>query len=444
MILLPQPETSRDKNGSDRKVIFLTNSQEKYIRQLNNFRWNRDSCEKIIEGNSEFFEAADFFEQFILASRYSADMRLPKEDKDDKQLLKNVLSKIYGFIYDNMGATYDPLHITFAQKSLNKTVEKSCTFTTLCTFLHTSTRIKGKSFPDFIYKHDPVRHYASGSYSKTQLEFEAERLRKSRYRKLRQGRVYVPEYKWAAVSTDLEHELSFRFVIDQCDSNLVDTYKRFGNLYNDILKTIDGEKGDDYAEDLLNAGKRFLAKVRKIDYSKYLRLQRQIIAHLKSDEKYIGINLYRLERTMMPWRMINDVNFLLSNQCDRKTETAFLQKTAYLKEIPFPKIYCALRSLTESAENIRLYADLFDEFIYYSNIVGCLILDTLIEENFLGNNWADTMRCIMNDLAVNVLYDPEELKLDTPEENAQEKFEALLSYPVELDICNRLRYLDGI
>lgn len=428
-------------------MIILTNSQEKYIGQLNNFRWNRDSCEKIIEGNSEFFEAADFFEQFILSSRYSTDIRFPKENNDDKQLLKNVLSKIYDFIYDGTVTTYDPLRITFSKKSLNETVASSCIFTILCTFLHTSTRMKGKPFPDFICEYDPQRDFYLKNYgqcSKADIENDAARLRKSRYRKLRQGSVYIPEYKWAAVSADLEHELSFRFVIEQSDPDLVDTYKRFGNLYNDILKTIDGEKGNDYAKNLLNAEKKFLAKVHKLDYSKYLRLQQQIIAHLKSERKYIGINLYRLERTMMPWRMISDVNFLLSHKCGSKTETAFLQKTAYLKEIPFPKIYCALRSLTESAENIRLYADLFDEFIYYSNIVGCLILDTLIEENFLGNNWADTMRCIMNDLAVNVLYDPEELKLDTPEENAQEKFEALLSYPVELDICNRLRYLDGI
>ena len=419
-------------------MIILTNYQEKYIRQLNNFRWNRDSCERMIEENSALFEAMNSLEQEIINSRNQYSIHLSQGDRDDVQLLRWALSNIYTFFCGIVTETCAPLYTIINQKSLEAVFAGSCIFTILCTFLHTSTRIKGKSFLEFIYEHDPVRHYASESYSKTQLEFEAERLRKSRYRKLRQGSVYVPGYKWATVPADLEHELSFHFVKEQCDSDLVDTYKRFGNLYNDILKAIDDEESDDYAKNLLNAEKKFSAKLHKIDYSKYLRLQREIITHLKTDEKYIGINLYRLERTMMPWRMINDVNFLLSNQCDRKKETAFLQKTAYLKEIPFPKIYCALCSLPENAESISIYADLFDEFIHYLNIIGCLILDTLIEENFLGNNWADIMRCTMNALAVDVLYDPEKLKLDAPGGNAQEKFEALLSYPVKLCIRNRL------
>lgn len=417
-------------------MIIMSSSQGKYIKRLDNFRWNSNAGKKLIEENDEYFEKLDFFEQYLLSLRSSAHIRHLIENSHSEQLLIEILLNIYNFLYDD--AKIASVH-DFGGQTLEDAIVGVYVFTVLCTFLHTSTRIKGKSYLDFIYEHRESGYNDSKSsnrYYKPEFINAADRFRKSRYRKLRQGKVFVPESKWAAVSVDLEHELTFHFAIEQGDFDLFDTYKRFGNLYNDILKVVDGDKSDAYEENLLKAEKKFLAKVRKIDYSKYLKLQQKIVDHIKSDDKYFGINLYRLERTMMPYRMTHDVKQLLSHPHNCRAETAYLLRASYLKEIPFPAIYNALLFSPVDANAVETYADIFTAFLRDANLISCLILDALIEENFFGNDWADTFRQKTNELAPIVLYDPAKLELNIPEGDAQEKFEKLLSFPVKLTVYN--------
>lgn len=358
------------------------------------------------------------------------------ENSHSGQLLIEILLNIYNFLYNDakIASVYD-----FNDQTLQDAICKAYTFEVLCAFLHTSNRIKGKSYLDFIYEHRSSGYNDSKSsnrYYKPEFVTVADKFRKSRYRKLRQGKVFVPESKWAAVSADLEHELTFHFAIEQGDFDLFDTYKRFGNLYNDILKVVDGDKSDAYEENLLKAERKFLSKLRKLDYSKYLSLQQKIVDHIKSDDKYYGINLYRLERTMMPYRMTHDVKQLVSRPHNCRAETAYLLRASYLKEIPFPAIYNALLISPLDANTVETYAGIFTAFLQDANFISCLILDALIEENFFGNDWADTFLQKANELAPSVLYDPDKLDLSIPEGEIQDKFEKLLSFPVRLMVYN--------
>ena len=114
-------------------------------------------------------------------------------------------------------------------------------------------------------------------------------------------------------------------------------------------------------------------------------------------------------------------------------------RASYLKEIPFPAIYNALLFSPVDANFVEAYADIFNAFLRKVNLVSCLILDALIEENFFGNDWADTFIHITNKLAPSVLYDPDKLDLDTPEGEIQDKFEKLLSFPVKLLVYNETK-----
>lgn len=58
--------------------------------------------------------------------------------------------------------------------------------------------------------------------------------------------------------------MQFRFEVEKEGGSVFDTYKRFGNLYNDLSKAMDDVESDSYTENLLKAEKRFLAKVKKI------------------------------------------------------------------------------------------------------------------------------------------------------------------------------------
>ena len=413
----------------------MSYSQEKYIQRLNNFYWDRDANKSFIERNDAFFKKLDSFEVDIL-SRYS--LHYAQCLRDTNQLenhLAALFKEVMRFISDNASPFFAPFLLFFNDTSAQINLIDSYFFSVLCTFMHTTTRIKRKSYSDFIYERHPSKYNdpASPSHlSKAQIEFETDKFRKSRNRKLKKGRVYIPEHKWAAVPKTLEHELAFHFIIEQKNSDLTDTYKRLGNLYNDILRVVDAEKNSQFEDNLRDAVKKFHSKLKKLDYSKFLELQKTIFEHICSDEEYIGINLYRLERTMAPFRIMHDVNMLASYPFDNHMEADYLTRTAYLKDIPFPRIYHALLFSQADIPTIADHADTFDVLLHHINFIGCLILDALIEENFFGDNWENLLRNLSNKLVQKVLYNPHGFSIPKLNEKSQAKFENLLAAPIAL------------
>ena len=119
----------------------MLTSQEKYIKRLDNFRWNRNAGKKLIEENDEYFEKLDFFEQYLLSLRTSAHIRYLMENNCSDQLIMELLLKIINFLYNdaNIAFAHD-----FGEQTLQDAIAEAYVFTVLCTFLHTSTRIKGK------------------------------------------------------------------------------------------------------------------------------------------------------------------------------------------------------------------------------------------------------------------------------------------------------------
>ena len=401
-------------------------SQKKFIERLDHFYWNHDVCRRIIEADPAGFEKLD---QFRLSLSTSTNMMHLKETSAYTELLIKVLLAIYKFIYADAKSTHAPFFHCLNTASLENYLIESYMFTVLCSFIHTSSRIERKPYSKFLHEYNPL---PSTDHISTETHPDADGFRKSRYRKLRQGKVFIPQTKWAAIPKDLEHELSFRFAIELEEPDLFDIYKRFGNLYNDLLKVVDPSKGNICMEAFSKAEKQFLSKLTKLDYSKYLRLQETIIDHICSNKEYCGINLYRLERTMAPYRIINDVNMLASHSFGNEAEADYLTRTAYLKDIPFPKIYHTLLFTRTDTSTIADHADTFDALLHRINFIGCLILDALIEEHFFGEDWENLFRVLSNSLAQDVLYDPD--KFASPKLNGkeQEKFEKLLAAPIKL------------
>ena len=116
-----------------------------------------------------------------------------------------------------------------------------CKFLTVCTFLHTSKRLKGKSLSDFVSEKSPLKFNYSDSinYRSVMLKnTEAERLRKYRMRLLRQGKVYIKNQQWNAITKDSVYEWEFYYDLEKESPDVQNTFKRLKNLYNDILKAI--------------------------------------------------------------------------------------------------------------------------------------------------------------------------------------------------------------
>ena len=418
----------------------MTELQKKYWNRVDNFYWNREAVKTIIEADNDYCTRLCFHEGYMLSIASSHRIQSLKEEGKNLQLVKELVSDLQGVFHEEIQRAY-PLLFCIFSKEFQKKLLETCLFVFLSAFLHTSTRLKRKTYLDFIYEYDPLNFSdptSSNHCDKMELVSIADALRKSRYRRLKQGKVYIPHIQWTAVSQDLEHELSFRYVIENSDHGLADTYKRFGNLYNDILKVVDGNRDDEYLKKLLRAREKFLSKLKKIDYLEYFHLLQKLIDHINADKQYYGINLYRLEKRMMPYRMIRDLNWLVSHRGYEKEKKEYLLRTVALVNIPFPKIYETLLSLQCYRDNVQIYADIITDALRDARIMGCLIWDSIIEENLLNDNWEDAFCCILNELTPNVLYDLASLNLDSPPEYAQEEFESLIQAPVNCLLHNAI------
>ena len=210
-------------------------------------------------------------------------------------------------------------------------------FITLCTFIHTSKRINGKSITEFIKENSPWKfsdpdspYYRDASF----LNSEVERLKRSRMRLLEQGRVYLKKQQWHAITKDEVYEWKFYYELEKTPDEVRDVFKRQKNLYADIRKALKSKRDEGYSDRVQAAYKKFRSKLNKLQYEHYLELQRLVLSRICADKEYYGLNLYRLERRMRPHGIIREVKKL--EECITKVdEITALLKTVFLDDICF-------------------------------------------------------------------------------------------------------------
>ncbi|MBS5549940.1 MAG: hypothetical protein KHX40_12215 [Oscillospiraceae bacterium] len=407
-------------------------SEQWLLDHSKHFHWNRTAFERIIEESEDNDVLFSGFHALWKAKAVFYKSPLMK-NLGEKEILQDALDATCDFVRTNTVCELSPLLINVGSY---KILEKICFFKTLCTFLHTSTRIKGKSYSAFLYEHSPLHFndYQSPNYRfrfPSIFDSEVDAYRKSRIRHLHKGKVYIQRDQWSAVTRDLEHELSFRFRVaessnDDSSADVRDIYKRMENLYQDVDRALDADESNEYPSNLLAAYKKFQSKLNKLEYSKYLELQKLAVSHLLDNKEYYGINLYRLERTMSPYGVTNEVKHLLACQSDNDEEY-FLAKTIILRDVHFPIIYESLLPLHLDA--LEFCVDDFLLFLRKVVVLSCLLIDGLIERGIFSDNWAELFRSISNEMAEDVLYDPNKIDLSFTEV-AQEKFKKLLNAPV--------------
>ena len=417
---------SWDKN---RKVFTMSVAQEQFLVYSQHFRWNHRALEQTIKENDALFTKLNDLRKDKIAFFNS----LHRKNLGDMQILLEVFTDIYNFCLKNVCYT---LGTFFKNIHSPEALIRICFFTTLCTFLHTSTRIKGKSYSAFLYEHSPL-HFNDSQSPNYRFRFpsifdsEVDAYRKSRIRHLHKGKVYIQRDQWSAVTRDLEHELSFRFRVaessnDDSSADVRDIYKRMENLYQDIDRALHADDSNEYPSNLLAAYKKFQSKLNKLEYSQYLELQKLAVSHLLDNKEYHRINIYGLERTMSPYGITNGVKHLLACQSNNDEES-FLTKTIILHNVHFPMIYESLLPLP--LDVLAFCAEAFSLLLNDVAILSCLLIDSLIEYGIFSDNWVELFRNISNKMAIDVLYDPNKLDFSFVEP-AQEKFKKLLSAPV--------------
>jgi len=399
---------------------------QEMIERAHNFRWNISLLEEYVQREPKHFILLHNLQKQVVILGNTCFSSWKSNTEKVKYL--------FGRMYHTLSAQRPEYELFSHNPQMGEDVFDACFFTTLCSFLNASKRIKGKSLRDFVLENHPNEFLIPDSpFYRNPLEVDRaiDRLRTSRNRLLSRGEVYYKNSQWQAITKDMEYEWALYFEIDDYGIDVKDTFKRFGVLYNDIDKVIDNEKNDEYKEKLKEAYKKFRSKVEKIKYENFLKLCKIILDRIEKNKEHYGINIYRLERKLKPYIITQEVKKLLDSEFI-DDERDFLEKTVILKDIMFPKLYTDFISLP--FQHMEFYAMEFPGFL--TDIVGesCLILDALVEKGIFGEEWEKVFLDVTNDMVESVFYKPSEIDF-TISPGSQEKFERLLLNPVLEVLC---------
>ncbi len=395
----------------------------KFIARINNFYWNSPDIMQVLTNYKTLY--------IKIYEKISFEKNNSQDNQNRETLLKSLFSEIY--------TTSTMCNLCFTHflegAPLYNNVSNACFFTSLCMFLHETTRTKSISLKNFIYTNSldyyndkNSKYFCPFDNPSDELLKDIDTLKKRRYRLLSSKPVYHKRKEWAAMAKDSEHEWTFMYVLEAENDTLKDTFKRIGNLYNEINNALASPRGEGFDNTVKRAYKKFSSKLKKIKYENYLELQKVIFDHLCENEKYYGINLYRIEKESRPYITTNEVNQLLACKAIADRE-AILNRSAILNKIWFPNVYNDFASL-DFVSDIEKTSLLFLLLLDIITPINCLLIDELVENNYLGEDWYDFLCELINKLAREIFYNPKDINYTiTPE--SQENFMEIYSAAVQ-------------
>ena len=381
------------------------------------------------------------------------------KDTNKQEVLMIILKEVYRFLVaDNADYKIFDEGLDF-----HKDVFEACAFASIAIYLNSSKRCKRKSikkfirqassplgFEDYEEDEDDEDKYAyvdkkssstnSGKYCE---HIDLVPFRKMRNRVLSSKLVYPEPVEWSAMSVDAMYEWSLYFRIANSNEKIRDTYKRLGNLNNDVRGVIKLQSDNkDYRDKANRAYKRYISKLKKIDYAAYTEMIELICLHITENKKYYGHNVYRLEKSLRPFITLREIESLLS--CENEGgEKYALKKTGILNSLFFPNVYKMFFEL-KSVEATALVTLLFNSLLKEMVFASLLVLDTFVEteENgidkvrkgtitngYFGENWESVLIDTLNGMTEDVFYDPSKIAYPISS-SAHESFVKIMSAPV--------------
>ncbi|WIW71458.1 hypothetical protein [Anaerosinus gibii] len=319
---------------------------------------------------------------------------------------------------------------------------EACLFTTLCSFINSSKRKAGLSIQKTLEEYYQPKRDTGVKFKPVIEECEKENIRKMKQRLFSKRGSYNKRSEWSAIPLDSANELASTYELrfydflkkefdnrELPDKKLANVFKRIGNLNNEIEKVLTQPYEDYSHEALSEALKKFLSKIKKISYADYLALNKYILSKICENRENYGINLYRFEKSLKFYAMINDVNLLL-NCSDKEKEDIIFQNIFHLRDIPFPKLYqcfCYIESPANFIKCLKAFYSIRDNVVWTSR----LVLDKLVENGHFGDGdkWYYFFLEMINNMAEQILYDPAKIDYSI-EPGSQTKFEQVLSAPL--------------
>lgn len=385
-------------------------------------------------GNHEDFDRQVYADPFFYMSLYDFKTELlqilEKDDTSDKKvLLRRVFLYIYLFLCgpNNNFSSFNNSSPYF------KEIFEACYFTTLCNFLHDTTKIDSKNQQTFIKDNSP--HYPLHRKAKDgplYLSREKDSLRQYKHRLYEARPTSIIRKLWKGISADSEYEWALRYELNNADKNIKDTFKDVRTLYNSLIPYLQIPNKTIYEtnmDEVKSAYKKFKSKLKKLKFQNFMELQNFYISYICKNETYYGINLYRYEKENRLFITTSEITTLLNCNSDDE-EKEILAKSSILNDIFYPKLYNKFSSSLDMNE-LR-YA--VSNFLYFRQLLvtsSRLIIDELVEKNYFGENWSDVFLEVINELAENVFYNINELDFSLSDKPGTQKyFEKIISQPV--------------
>jgi hypothetical protein len=341
----------------------------------------------------------------------------------EKLLLDKTFSKIYDLLFEYIGRDVE----MFGKVSpLYKNVFEACYFSSLSTFIHHSKRIDGMSISKIV---DNSGKYPKEKFPKTPhtayepRESEILKLRKKRTRLLSNNAVYIKREEWSAMTKDAEYEWGLYYFIESLSDEMRDTFKRLGNLNKDIQAVVTPREDEGYQKRLEVACNKLAAKVNKISYGNFLELNKLLQTYIYKNKQYYGMNFYRYERRLAFSIIKNETDSLLA--CNRGLdEIDVFTRIRLLQYIDFPRIYQDLSKLNNFGY-MGYCSRTFVVLLRDVMTVSRLVIDYLVENGHLGNDWEQLLLDTINEMTESVFYAPSEIDWNVASDS-QEKFQKVL------------------
>lgn len=373
--------------------------------------------------------------------------KMQKQTYSEAEILQVVFAGVYNYVMDR-NKEYSKILYKILYE--NQDAFDACFFMSLCMFLYDTKRLKGMSLRKFLYEHSQMGYNDKESpnyfdFESRSREFrdskgdkpgvssdlilgEETTLRKYREHLLDKRPVYHDSSEWSAIRKVSEHEWTLYPQLGGTDTELQDTEKRIRNLYNDVNKALACEKDENYISNLDAAAKKCRSKIKKLQYKRYLKLIQYFFEHIKKDKTCYGINLYRLEKELKPYRITSDVNALVN--CNDIEAERVIQQAMVMENIVFPKLYKYFANLPDISYT-QICANIFWLFMNEAVHASRLIIDKFVEAGTFGEDWEQLFLKTTNELAETVLYDPSEIN-DSITPKSQQEFEKYLFESVDL------------
>jgi len=317
-------------------------------------------------------------------------------------------------------------------------------FLSVSMFIQETTRIEGLTLERFLYEYSPMRYNDEDSNNYFNFdnptfanpkeyrafyshEGEATTFRQSRYRLLKRKGVYKEFTEGWAMPKSSAYEWSFDYYLQQLDEDSQDIYMWMGKLFYNFKEKLKAPKDSGYEKKLEEAFHKFMTNLRKIDYKKLLKLQKETLSFIQQNERYYGINLLKYEKSFRLYNITNEVKALLNCKDDDEA-CNFIAKSIILTEVYFPEVYRVFSTI-DDLMLMGTIVDLFTEFTGIVGFISLLVIDKYIEQGYFGDDWEGLFLETINDMAERVFYDPEEIDYSSTI-YSREKFEIIIAAPV--------------